>query len=394
VKVNVCVNGTFRYPQYIRHYDAAGELGAFYFAHRPSMRAGALGIERATVRNHWLKEALLHAAYRCAPSDSLNGLYTRLGDIWQSDVMRHWTPCDSVEAVIGGIADRVIAFARSRGARVLGHAVCAHPVVANGLIGQAYASLGLDPVRATLPGLDRRLAEIAACDRMIVDSSFVVRSFEAQGVAPDRIIVATPGLDRARFRPRQSHERPDATFRVVCVGLITPRKGQQFLLDAWRMLKLPNAELVLVGIPGRDGAAVLQGFRESYTGTGHVPNAKLRDLLVRSSVFVAPSIEDGFNQAAVEAMACGLPVIATENVGMADLITDGSEGFVVPAFDAPAIAERLEELFMDRERAVAMGRAAADRVGRCASWASYVDRVLAEHRRLVSAPEQDARVAA
>ena len=148
------------------------------------------------------------------------------------------------------------------------------------------------------------------------------------------------------------------------------------------MLSLPRAELVLVGLPGRHAAAVVRGFEGRFVHKRYVPNAALREVLIRASVFVSPSIEDGFGQAPMEAMACGLPVIATENVGMSALLTDGQDGFVVPAFDAEAIANRIELLYRDRARLAAMSQAAAATGRRCRTWPSYVDLVLAEHRRM------------
>ena len=386
MRINVCINGTFRYPQYIRHYEDAGALNAFYFAHRPRSTGRTAGLKTAYTRNGWGKELLLQAAYRTAPSRCLPRLYTGLGDIWQRDVIRHWRPCDSVEAVVGATADRVIEHAKGQGARVLGHPVTAHPAAVHALVAEAYERIGLDPGQTVAPDYDRRLAEIAACDRLLVDSRFVARSLIAQGIAAERIATITPGLDLARFTPRCPDERQDGIFRVVCVGLVTPRKGQQVLLDAWRRLRLTHAELVLVGLPGRGASAVLRGFGGTFTHHRRIPNAALRDLLIRAALFVAPSIEDGFGQAPVEAMGCGLPVVVTENVGMADLVTDGVDGFVVPPFDAEAIAGRIEQLYRDRERAAAMGQAAAAAIHRRGSWRDYVGQVLTEHRGLLEQP--------
>jgi glycosyltransferase involved in cell wall biosynthesis len=125
-----------------------------------------------------------------------------------------------------------------------------------------------------------------------------------------------------------------------------------------------------------------------------VDNAALRALLVRASAFVLPSVEDGFAQAPLEAMACGLPPIVTENVGMSDGITDGTDGFVIPAFDADAIAEKIEALYVDRGLANSMGQAAAATAHASGSWAHYADRVIARHRSLVVQTSASTREAA
>jgi glycosyltransferase involved in cell wall biosynthesis len=71
--------------------------------------------------------------------------------------------------------------------------------------------------------------------------------------------------------------------------------------------------------------------------------------MVESDVLVLPSLSEGFGLVVTEALACGLPVIVTPNVGASDLVGDGQEGFVVPVCSAEAIADRLNALNRDRE---------------------------------------------
>lgn len=393
MKINVCVNGSFRYPQYIRWYAAAGALGAFHFAHRRSTTAARLGLADGTAHNGWVKESALQAAWRCLPDAGRAAAETVLCNAWQQAVVRKWTDCDTVEAVIGAVADKVLAHARSRGARVLGHPVCAHPDTVALAVGRAHADLGLDPRQARPSHVARRAAETASCDALLVDSRAVARSYARAGFPVDRISVITPALDMARFRPRRTDACAPGLFRVVCVATITPRKAQHLLLDAWRRLALPEAELVLVGPRGPHAAAVVRGHAGRFTYVGRIPNDRLRDLLVTATAFVLPSVEDGFGQAVVEAMACGVPVILTDTVGAADLVTDGHEGFVVPAFDAEALSARLEQLFRDRALACAMGQAAAATAAAHSDWAAYVQRVLAVHRSLLNKSSSEAEAA-
>ena len=97
MRTNLCVNGTFRYPQYARDYEAAGALGAFYLAHRRSTTAATLGLRSAFCRNGWIKEYAWQAASRLWPSAAASEQALRLTDLWQADVIRHWRDCDTVE---------------------------------------------------------------------------------------------------------------------------------------------------------------------------------------------------------------------------------------------------------------------------------------------------------
>ena len=159
------------------------------------------------------------------------------------------------------------------------------------------------------------------------------------------------------------------------------------LLRAWDKLRLPGAELVLVGPLGREGRRVLRGHAGRFIHHSRIANDALRSLLVRASVFVLPSVEDGCPQAPVEAMACGVPIIVTENVGTADIVTDGHDGFVVPAFDVDALAARLETLYRHHDRRLAMGEQAAATATRRGSWSDYAAEVVAVHRAMHRNPQ-------
>ena len=391
--INVCVNGTFRYPDYIRHYAEAGELGRFFCSHRRSTDAARLGLAPEVARNLWAKEYALQAAWRVLPGRVAAALDLPICDQWQNAVIRNWSDCDLVEAVIGAVADRVLAFAKQRGSRIVGHPVCAHPTTVAAHVGRAFADLGLDPRGAMPRSWSRRLAEIDLCDRIIVDSAFVARSFAEAGVDASRIERIPPGIDLDRFHARRPEERDRDLFRVVCVGTITPRKAQHLLLKAWCALRLPGAELVLVGLPGLHAGAVTRGFEGRFTHQPHIPHARMRELLTRASAFVLPSVEDGFAQAAFEAMACGVPVIVSDHVGMADHVRDGQNGFVVPAFDSDAIASCLERLYRSRTLADDMGRAAGATVHVGGGWRAYVAKVLDHHRGLIATPDARAEAA-
>ena len=93
-------------------------------------------------------------------------------------------------------------------------------------------------------------------------------------------------------------------------------------------------------------------------------------------MLVFPTLGDGFGVVVPEAMAAGLPVIATPNCCAPELIRDGQDGFIVPCRDAETLARRIEALYRDRDRCLAMGRAAQAAAARLSPDRSY--RLLAE----------------
>jgi glycosyltransferase involved in cell wall biosynthesis len=100
----------------------------------------------------------------------------------------------------------------------------------------------------------------------------------------------------------------------------------------------------------------------------------------QASVLVLPSIEEGLALVQAQAMACGIPVIATENTGAADLFTDGVEGFIVPIRDPRAIREKILTLYENPAMREQMGEAALARVRKIGGWDDYGERALAYYR--------------
>lgn len=215
--------------------------------------------------------------------------------------------------------------------------------------------------------------EYAHADHVFVLSRAAARSMVSQGVPEHKVFVNPCGVDVSVFEPG---EKADDTFRVLQVGGISLRKGVPDLLEAFRMAAIPDSELCLVG--GGFLGSGLERLIESYRALEvriyePVAQPELRRYYQSSSVFVLASIADGFGMVVPQAMACGLPVIVTENVGASDLVEDGVNGFIVPIRAPHLIAQRLRLL---RERpglASRMGQAAAQSVRDRHAWRHYGD---------------------
>jgi len=104
-----------------------------------------------------------------------------------------------------------------------------------------------------------------------------------------------------------------------------------------------------------------------------------------SDLFVFPSVNEGLAQVLLEAMASGLPVVASDLSGADDCITHGKEGFVVPARDVDRIAEAIVWCYQHRDETRAMGRAARARIESQFTLDHYNQRMIALYRRLAGA---------
>jgi glycosyltransferase involved in cell wall biosynthesis len=218
-------------------------------------------------------------------------------------------------------------------------------------------------------GIERCLGEYEECDAVIVPSHVVRRSFVQQGVPGEKVHVCPYGVDVSMFSPRP---KADERFRVLFVGAYSLRKGIGDLFDAVRpLVERRRCELWLVGSPTPDGRVVVQRNADIIVDKGRHPRSSLAWYYSQGSVLVLPSLEEGLALVLIQAMACGIPVIASTNTGAEDLIDDGVEGFIVPIRDAEAIRMRIEWMMDNPLRRQEMAAAALRRVRGFGGWEGY-----------------------
>ncbi|MGQ0664351.1 MAG: glycosyltransferase family 4 protein, partial [Pseudomonadota bacterium] len=214
--------------------------------------------------------------------------------------------------------------------------------------------------------VERCHSEALEADAILAPSAYVRDTLLGRGVNPARILVLPYGVDVERFRPPPERRR-DGVFRILFVGNLAQRKGIKYLLEAVRRLKLKDAELVLVGKLVATPAA-LAPYRDLFRHVPHVPHADVHALYGSADLFVYPSLHEGSAFATYEALASGLPVIATANTG--SVVRDGQEGIIVPLRDPEALARAIERLYRDQDLRAAMARAARARALEF-TWAHY-----------------------
>jgi len=265
--------------------------------------------------------------------------------------------------------------AKSRGAKYVCDRGSAHIRVQDRILREEFELQGIP-----YPGVDPRIImreeeEYEAADLITVPSAFAMNTFLEAGVPRRKMRLATYGVDLGMFHACTARQPDD--FNVVFVGGLSVRKGIRYLLDAFQQLQCKNKRLTLVGTVLPEMEATINALRHNprIKVRGHVPQEKLKEILSASHALVLPSVEDGLGLVQVQALACGCPVIATQNTGAQDVFTDGKEGFIVPIRDAAAIAERLQRLADDPELSITMSQAAVQRVKSISGWDRYGDRM-------------------
>ena len=153
------------------------------------------------------------------------------------------------------------------------------------------------------------------------------------------------------------------------------------MLQAWRSLESVEAELWLVGAISEQHKHLIPALKNLRV-VGKVPHRELSDLLSQCDVLVLPSYFEGLAQVQLEALAAGLPIIATEATGATDLITNGVEGYIIPIGDINALRDAMQRFIAspgDLEHMSPAARYCAERY----SLDAYGDRWMDLLRRVV-----------
>ncbi|MFI5537009.1 glycosyltransferase [Nocardia sp. NPDC051900] len=231
-------------------------------------------------------------------------------------------------------------------------------------------------------------------DRIIATCTDEVFELARLGVPRSKTSVIPCGVDLEQFAPEGPKEPKSAEYRMISVGRLVPRKGFDTAITA--LTGLRNAELVLVGGPddaeladdpeGRRLLALADelGVRERLRMLGRVPRTRIAPLLRSADVAVCTPWYEPFGMTPLEAMACGVPVVATAVGGLIDTVVDGVTGRLVPPREPAELADAVGELLTTpgvRER---YGRAGRERVESRYSWDRIAAETLHAYRRVTA----------
>ncbi len=283
-----------------------------------------------------------------------------------------------------------IPIAKKRGALVVLESGSCHIVHQEALLQQEYDRWGISFRPIYAPTKEKMLAEYQQADYIMTLSSFAQKSFIAQGLPTQKIRMVPCGSDVAYFIPQQPMNAIIAErkkkFRVLFVGLVALRKGVQYLLEAWHKAGLPpnQTELIIVGALQQDFMQIIKQLPISanVTFVGPTDRATLQKYYQQASVFVLPSIEEGFGMVIGEAMASGLPVICSINSAGPDLIVHQQHGFLIPAGKSDNIAHWLTWCYNNQDEAAVMGLHAQQHI-QAWTWERYGGAIYDEYQRIL-----------
>ena len=258
--------------------------------------------------------------------------------------------------------------------------------------------------------MERRLLREA--DRIIASTEAELAQFRwVYQIDTDRAVVIEPGVDPARFYPIPEDEAReyvgavDGRRIILFVGRIEPLKGLDSLLEAVALMEnrglIAKHSIHLMVIGGEPDASPEQlsaemsrlqmlsrnlGIHERVTFLGKRAQDTLQYYYSAAEVVVMPSHYESFGLVALEAMACGTPVVASGTGGLVFLVRDGETGLHVPTADPAALADKLQLLLEDDHLLKRLGRQATE-FARGFAWPGVADRVIGVYEELAAASQ-------
>jgi glycosyltransferase involved in cell wall biosynthesis len=210
----------------------------------------------------------------------------------------------------------------------------------------------------------RREEEWAIADIVMVNSEWSRQALMKQGVPEGKLEVLPLAYESEKVKGNSRKAKgemnlpfcPIRPLRVLFLGQVILRKGIQYLIEAARLLEREPIHFDVVGSIGISDEGVASA-PANMTFHGPVSRDRTEEFYRSADLFVLPTITDGFALTQLEAMANGLPVIATPNCG--EVVSDGVDGLIVPASDANALAEAFQLLLQDPAKLQSMSEATA-----------------------------------
>ena len=191
----------------------------------------------------------------------------------------------------------------------------------------------------------------------------MARALDHRIVTPERLRWIGNGIALERFAPETPRPEAGGPVIITCVARLEPVKNHLLLLEAARLLKDRDRRFELWLVGDGQGRARYRSTCAAWGLGSHVHFLGYRDdvphVLAKSDIGTLTSLKEGIPRAVLEAMAAGLPVVATDVTGTREVVRDGDTGLLVPPHDAPGLAAALERLIDDpalRERMGARGR--------------------------------------
>ena len=286
----------------------------------------------------------------------VDGLVLDLDTVLYDQTVAALMPAMDIFFALATRALRSARAAKRHGARFVLDRACPHVHVQQALLAREADQVGFQFRPQPQWLVDRQTEEYAIADAILVPSVYTRSSFPQQ--LRSKLVLA-PLLGKVSGAPA-SARAARSTFTVGVIGNSPLRKGYLYLLRAWKRLNLSDAQLLIRCAGGFEDYPALRKLLRELPNVKLVPYISDLPAFYRGlDAFVLPSVDDGFGMALFEAMASGVPVVATHACGAAELLTHETDSLLVPPGSEDALAEAILRLYESKELCRGLGEAGA-----------------------------------
>lgn len=278
--------------------------------------------------------------------------------------------------------------AKRLGMKVLVDHSALHPAKSEQNLKDDYARWGQEIAIAPNKGVWKNvLKDCRDADIIMVNANHIRDSFVEFGFPSEKLRVVYLGV-REDFQSLKRNYNADGTFKVLFTGAFTLLKGAEYILESLRILVGRDVPVHYDIVGSVDIPQELRDKYEDFPITYHgaVPQDELKAFLSDADIYLFPSLADGCAQSGMEALAAGLPVVATYQSGLP--ITDGETGCIVPMKEAQAIADKVTWLVMNEAARERLGRNASEMMRSKYTWPQYAENVKGLYEELLGNGKQ------
>jgi glycosyltransferase involved in cell wall biosynthesis len=300
---------------------------------------------------------------------------------------RHIKDADIFHVRSGAGGGGAISTARKRGLAVVVDHSIAHPSWMATALNDEYASYGSrSPFARNDPFWQAVEDDCSAADAVLVNSDFVAETFTQEGFPKDQLRVAYLGVAPEWFGLKRDYTTPNGPLNLLFVGEFGVRKGAGYLLDALNKLD-PERKRFRLLVVGRTPEMPLLTRRHKVSShdrfIGQLAGSDVRSIAAKADAFVFPSLAEGCARAAMEAMAAGLPVIATRETGLP--AEPGKHAMIVASRSVDSLCDALLAMSNNEQLRFDIGAAGAGFAADRFCWPRYGQQVQAIHADVLKA---------
>lgn len=300
---------------------------------------------------------------------------------------RHIKNADVLHVRSGSGFCGAIEKARKRGIKVVVDHSIAHPMFMDKQLREEYTrnnvvfDLGMDN-----PFWTGIIKDCKKGDVVLVNSQFVKDTFVANGFVPEKIKVILLGVREDFFSLKKDYSIKDNVLKILFTGSFGFRKGAEYILKALAELDQEGFkyEFTCVGNSMSATELIAKYNVKHINRVNTVPQEKLKTYLATSDIYLFPSLCEGCASSGMEAMAAGMPVIATNESGLP--IEDGVDGIIVRSKNVHDIKNAIKLLASDTHKRETLGIAAANKIATHYTWDRYAQNVFSLYKQLLNKP--------